>query len=1249
MARVFISYATADLATAGEVSTWLLGKGHKTFLAAEHPIGIKPGEDWKQVLYDELRRVDAVVCVVTRAFATSSWCAAEVGIADSLGCLLLPLLAEPDVDHQLLRHLQHVDLSAGPAEARAKLLEQLRALDRRGRPRWREGDNPYPGLEPFTAELSAMFTGRDDDSDKLDRWLRRPADNGLLAIVGPSGSGKSSLLRAGLLPRLDRGPGRLVLDPWTPGDDPLGELTESLAVHAHRLGLTPEEVRAPRGPRLATKRLAKVRRPLIAIDQAEELFTRSPVDARAELAVVLLDAVEHGARVVLTLRSEFLDDLIALIGTRFDTHTLVPLRPGDLEDAVTKPARLAGLEVEQGLAARLVADTGHALPLLAYTLNHLAEGLKRGDTLSLKRYDGGRSVREFFTRKAGDALDRATTRAGLTADEVLSGLVNLVADDNGRLGRRRVRLDTLPGPLRVALGVFVDQRLLTATDDGWVEPAHEALFTDWTPLRDALERRARTLTTARSVERAADEWHRAGRPDSHLWDADRALATLSVLGLPTDRPLADPPSAGRLPAGPAPPADPPTADPAPDETTDLDRHGREFLAAVLDRLHHTRRRVHRRRRRTLATLSFLLVLAVAATVVAAVQWRTARDQRDSATAYALLSQAEAARGSSPRLALRLALAAHHLRPDAEAIANLVDTLTTTRYGGTLANDSGGAASTAISPDGRILATGGANGEVVLWDRTDPDRPRLRDQPITLDHPVAEVAFPARGDLVLAVGDSDGGVGLWDVSGTPTLRHRIPGDRPVTALAQDPEGRTLAVGSPDGAVELWDTTDPHHPAARATLRGHTSRVSSLAFSPGGTLATGSDDGTAILWDTSDPAAPARRGDPLTDGTRRPITSLALSPTGDLLLTGRSDGTVDLWDTATLQSLGTPLTGHNGVVSAVAFTSGTAAATGGDDGTAILWDLTDRTRPRRSGPPLVGHLGPVTSLSPGPGGDPLATTGAAGEIVLWDLVERPRRLGEPLTAHEKLVDSVVFDGTELITTGADGKRLHWDVTDPVNPDLLSHDRSGDDLRRPFGVHGNIDATLGSDNTVLLWDITDPVHPRRLGRPLEGHRGTVTALAFSADGCTVAVGASDGVTILWDISDVTDPHRLGQPLLVPSAQVTALAFAPDSTTIAVGDSRGAITLWDHGDPNRPRRLGEPLAGHRMAVNAVAFSPDGDVLATGGSDGAVLLWETDPVTDPVGRACAVAGGGLVPDEWQQYLPDLPHQQTCPGQEAPR
>src|SRR5947209_5390571 len=380
---------------------------------------------------------------------------------------------------------------------------------------------------------------------------------GMLAIVGPSGGGKSSLVNAAVVPLLDSDPAWLtVAVRLVPGSDPLPELARALAATANRVGMgwSTSDVRGVLEGgidglrRVADDLLATGpgthQRLLVSIDQAEELFSSTTPDARQRFAQLLGAAVGGPVQVVMAMRSEFLDDLrelSALAGVPIEAYVLASLDREMLREVIEGPAKVARLRLENGLAAQLVADTdsGESLPLLAFTLRQLAEGLPVGGTLALARYENLGGVRGALTQHADTALAKAVQASGLTEPEVLTGLTRLVTvDETGRRARWRIKLTGLTEPLRVALQVFVDHRMLLSDtdDDGqvWLTVAHEALLTGWRPLDNATADIIIALRAARTVEQAAADWNVVGRSEHYLWDQERLTATWTALAIAGD-------------------------------------------------------------------------------------------------------------------------------------------------------------------------------------------------------------------------------------------------------------------------------------------------------------------------------------------------------------------------------------------------------------------------------------------------------------------------------------------------------------------------------------------------------------------------------------------------------------------------------------------------------------------------------------------------------------------------------------------
>jgi hypothetical protein len=284
---VFVSHSSADTALAGELHRWLLDDGHEVFLDQDLHGGLVIGDQWQERLHERLRWADATVCVLTSAYVHSTWCSAEVGIAQARGARILPIKAEPGVDHPLLSTVQTLDLARD--DVRARLAEALQRVDASGGSGWPDDRSPFPGLRAFDTDLHRVFFGRGRDVERLAILLRSPAERAeaaLLLVVGPSGCGKSSLVRAGLLPAMAAEDGWTTLPALLPGPQPVAALVRELAVLADGLGtgwstadvrrriedgglaeLADDLLLAGRGPRR--------RRLLLVVDQFEELLTQA--------------------------------------------------------------------------------------------------------------------------------------------------------------------------------------------------------------------------------------------------------------------------------------------------------------------------------------------------------------------------------------------------------------------------------------------------------------------------------------------------------------------------------------------------------------------------------------------------------------------------------------------------------------------------------------------------------------------------------------------------------------------------------------------------------------------------------------------------------------------------------------------------------------------------------------------------------------------------------------------------------------
>ena len=553
MTSLFISHSSRDQVAAQRVHQWLRNAGYQAlFLDFDPSDGIPAGRRWEAELYAQLRRTDGVIFLASADSVASKWCFAELSLARSLGRPVFPLRLDTVAWLHLLQDMQWIDLTADETS-----FGQLRdGLHHAGlRPgdsfAWDPARSPFPGLKPFDWQDAAVFFGREQEIRRLIQLLTSTLLRGpgrFVAIAGPSGSGKSSLLRAGLLPRLERLADHwVVVPPMQPGRQPLQSLARSLQAAFRAAGhdrtWTGLLDRLDQGPpsfielgyELGEATGEAGRSVLLVVDQAEELVTRSGPQTQEQFLALLRGALRDDSPMwtIATLRAEFLSsapDRAGLAEAIDDTLLIEPLSRARLPEIIQRPAQRAGLDFAPGLVQRMVEDTtgGDALPLLAWTLQQLY-------------HDAGPGPERVVTAEAYEALGGVVgslqRQADLLADElhrrghgglVLPTLLKLVTiDEAGEPARRRLERRQLPAAENVIVQAFVDARLLTsnrAGEEGTVDVAHEALLRQWPPLRQAILDAQEGLRIRSQVERLASDWERGGHDESYLLRGTRLAA-----------------------------------------------------------------------------------------------------------------------------------------------------------------------------------------------------------------------------------------------------------------------------------------------------------------------------------------------------------------------------------------------------------------------------------------------------------------------------------------------------------------------------------------------------------------------------------------------------------------------------------------------------------------------------------------------------------------------------------------------------
>ncbi len=677
------------------------------------------------------------------------------------------------------------------------------------------GEPPYRGLARFETGDRDRFFGRDRLTADLLELLRRRR---FTAVFGPSGSGKSSLLRAGLIPALqhtqDAELRPAAIRILTPGERP---------ARTHARVFDPSDSGARGGGGADT---------FVVVDQFEEVFTLCHDPAERATFIDLLLAArqpERRLRVLIAVRADFYGHCSEhrdLAEALRDANLLTgPMSAEELRAVIVKPATAVGLTVERALTSRLIEEVANApggLPLLSHVLLETWHR-RRGKSMSLAGYEAAGGL-EGAVAKTAENVYRRFTKAQAAAAHRL--LLRLVAPGEGTPDTRRpADREELQATGRQetetdqVLEAFARARLLTLDGDT-VELAHEALLTAWPRLHGWIEQDRERLRFHRKLTEAARTWEELGRDPGALYRGTR-LATAEESFTPERQ----------------------------DHLTTLEQAFLTASATSRDQEEHAAARTTRRLRTLTMTLSVLLVLAVTTSLIAWQQSQNSEQQRQAADgarqvalARQLAAQSATLISSNSDLASRLAIQATRTRPTSVEGRDTADALPPeTRIE---PPDDGG--SVVFSPNGGTLATASSKDDTVrLWET---DTGRLRSKLTGHTRGVTSMTFSPNGGTLATASSKDDTVRLWETD-TGRLRSKLTGHtRGVTSMTfeLDMESPVLATASSkDDTVRLWETDTGR---LRSKLTGQSDAVLSIAFSPnGGTLAIASAEGGVKLWD------------------------------------------------------------------------------------------------------------------------------------------------------------------------------------------------------------------------------------------------------------------------------------------------------------------------------------------------------------------------------------------------------------------
>jgi WD40 repeat protein len=468
--------------------------------------------------------------------------------------------------------------------------------------------------------------------------------------------------------------------------------------------------------------------------------------------------------------------------------------------------------------------------------------------------------------------------------------------------------------------------------------------------------------------------------------------------------------------------------------------------------------------------------------------------------------------------------------------------------------------------------------------------------------VNSIAFSPNGQMIVS-GSDDGTIRLWDIQGNPISQPFTVHNAAVNCVAFSPDGQMIVSGSDDGTIRLWDIQG--NPISQP-LTVHNTAVNCVAFSPDGQMIiSGSNDKTVRLWDIRGNLI----GQPFIGHTDI-VNSVAFSPDGQMIVSGSNDKTVRLWDIqGNGNPIGQPFTGHKAAVNSVAFSpNGQMIASGSDDKTVRLWKR--RRNVYSLELTLTGHTDVVSCVAFSPDGQTIATGGRDYTIHLWD--SQGNLIRQPLHGHRGHIRSVAFSpNSQMIASASDDRTVHlWDNQNSSLIEQISLEHQETITSVAFSPNGQMIVSGSNDKTVRLWDIRGNL----IGQPFIGHTDIVNSVAFSPNGQMIVSGSNDITVRLWDIRG----NLIGQPFIGHNTAVNSVAFSPDSQMIASGEGwrtdgtslfSYTLRLWDlQGNP-----IGQPFTGHSNAVTSVAFSPNGQMIVSGSDDRTVRLWDIQG--NPIGQ----------------------------------
>jgi WD40 repeat protein/energy-coupling factor transporter ATP-binding protein EcfA2 len=1007
---------------------------------------------------------------------------------------------------------------------------------------------PYRGLEVFREEHAEFFYGREAFIQNLVTDITRKP---LVAVIGASGSGKSSVVFAGLIPKLRHNTDiQWQIISFRPGNKPFESLAMAL-----------EEGKRGKGRGAGDK--VKI---LLVIDQFEEIFTLClDADERKTFIDVLLQSLNNtpAFTLVITLRADFLGKAISYqpLGKALQNYPpllLAPMNRQELETAIIQPAAKYCVEFESGLVKKLIDDVGDgegSLPLQQFALTQLWQKQRPGK-LTHQAYQEIGGVREAIANHAENVYGRLSKEQQKIGERIF---IQLVQPGEGTEDTRRVATKHEVGETNWDLvqhlaseRLVITNRNKSKSQEETVEIVHEALIREWGTLRNWIQDNREFRTWQERLKPEVREWR------NNNYDLGRLLqeAPLSV--------------AMSWYAARA---------------SELTQEQKEFIQKSAAKRNQQSRDKQFRRRLTIFGLTFGLLAVSIFAGLSEIRWTDAEIARLSVTAEKYFRQ------NDEEAALTEAIKAGKLL---KSIWNTwitsgtqmltVSTLQETIYDfqtKTLKGHKDAVFGVNFSPDAKTktLASASSDKTVKIWDV------KTGKEILTIKKHISSVTSVSlsQDGKTIASASSDQTIKLWDVktgNDIQTIKGHIGA---VFGISFSPDGKILASASSDETIKLWDIKTGKE---IKILTGHKDAVFGASFSPDGTtLASASADTTVKLWDIK-----TGKEIKTLPGHTAQVWGISFSPDGKTIASASWDRTIKLWDTKAGKEIKT-LKGHTDAVFDVRFSpdgKNLASASGSKDTTVKLWNIETGAEMKS----FKGHTDAVIGISFSPDGKIIASASADRTVKLWN-----NNTDSEIKALEGYIDSDVgvrfSPDTKIFASASNDNTVKlWNTSTGSKIKILKG-HTDTVFGVSFSPNGKILASASADKTVKLWDITTGKNLQTI----EGHVNAVFGASFSPDGKTIASASEDKTVKIWD----TKTGQEIQTFKGHTSNVINVSFSPDGKTLASASSDNTVKLWY----TQTGKEIQTLKGHTSHVWNISFSPDGKTLASASRDKTVKLWD--------------------------------------------